>query len=53
MSAKYHCNACDKSYDDATLLRAHRTYMRKQGKVKGHELKIGESIAGSRVGKND
>jgi len=34
----------------ADKLRSHRTYMRSKGKTEGHELKVGESIAGSLKG---
>ena len=49
MSSKHHCVACDKEFSSSHLLRSHRQSMRKQGKTEGHELKVGESIIGSKA----
>lgn len=47
MSSKYRCIACDKDFITSQLLKSHRQSMRKQNKTEGHELKVGESVAGS------
>jgi len=47
MNSKYHCNACDRAFATSALLRSHRQSMRNQGKTKGHEIIVGESVAGS------
>ena len=52
-----HCSTCNKDFNDAKALRDHRSYMRKQGKITGHEIKEGYSskgsVAGSLVGTKD
>jgi hypothetical protein len=50
MSANYRCSHCDTSYKSSELLKNHRAYMRRAGKLVGHELKAGESIAVSKAG---
>jgi hypothetical protein len=50
MNSKHYCIICSIDYVTADKLRSHRTYMRSKGKTEGHELKVGESIAGSTKG---
>ena len=54
---KHHCSICNKDFNDNKLLRNHRSYMRKQGKITGHEIKEGYtprgSVAGSQIGMDD
>lgn len=53
----YHCNTCNKDFDNAKGLRDHRNYMRGRGKIYGHEIKEGYSskgsVAGSQIGTKD
>ena len=51
------CIPCNKDFNDAKALRDHRSYMRKQGKIQGHEIKEGYSskgsVADSQIGTRD
>ena len=50
MNSKHYCITCTTDYGTADKLRSHRTYMRSKGETEGHEIKMGELIAGSTKG---
>lgn len=52
MNSNRYCTPCKKDCKTAAGLRSHNQYERNKGNTIGHEIKVGQSTAGSQIGEN-